>query len=441
LRVKTSTELVRKIESKEATVGVIGLGYVGLPLVLLFASRGFRVLGFDIDEQKVEALNDGRSYIHTIASERIAEARAAGFQATTDYDRLPEADAVFICVPTPVGPHHEPDLSFIERTAEALSRRLRSGHLIVLESTTYPGTTREVLCPILEKSGLKAGQDFFVAFSPEREDPGNPTFSTANTPKIVAGLTDDCALVADKLYSQVVSQTVRVGSLEVAELAKLLENIYRAVNIALANELKMLCDRMGIDAWEVIDAAATKPFGFTPFYPGPGIGGHCIPVDPYYLTWRAREFGLDTRFIELAGQINTAMPAYVVQRLASELNKHGKCLHGANILCLGVAYKKNVDDLRESPALEVIEILRDHGAEITYHDPFIPALPQTRRHKLDLKSIPLTPETLRSADAVLILTDHDSVDYDTVAEHAALVVDTRNATRSVGRARGNIARA
>lgn len=440
-KVTSAADLVGKIEAKEATVGIIGLGYVGLPLVLSFASRGFRVLGFDIDEEKVAALNQGGSYIHTIDPERITEAKAAGFEATSDYDRLSEVDAVLICVPTPVGSHHEPDLSYIRDTAEALSKRLRPGQLVVLESTTYPGTTRDVLCPMLESSGLKAGQEFFVAFSPEREDPGNPKFSTSNIPKILAGLTADCGLAADKLYSQVVSKTVRVGSLEVAELAKLLENIYRAVNIALVNELKMLCDRMDINVWDVIEAAASKPFGFTPFYPGPGIGGHCIPVDPYYLTWRAREFGLDTRFIELAGQINSAMPEYVVRRLASELNREGKCLHGARILCLGVAYKRDVDDLRESPALDVIELLQNNGADISYHDPYIPALPPTRRHRLDLKSTRLTPETLRSADAVLILTDHSCMDYDAVVREAQLVVDTRNATRSVRSGREKIRRA
>ena len=434
-------DLIRRIEGKEVTVGVIGLGYVGLPLVLAFNSRGFRVLGFDIDENKVTSVNEGRSYIHTIPAESVAQARASGFEATSDYDRLTEADAILICVPTPLGPHHDPDLSYIKRTGEALSKRLRPGQIVVLESTTYPGTTREVLLPILEEPGLKAGRDFFVGFSPEREDPGNPNFATESIPKLVSGLTDDCGLIVEKLYAQVVARTVRVASLEVAELAKLLENIYRSVNIALVNEMKMLCDKLGINVWDVIEAAATKPFGFTPFYPGPGIGGHCIPVDPYYLTWRAREYDLDTRFIELAGQINSAMPGYVVQRLSSELNDRGECLRGARILCLGVAYKKNVDDLRESPALEVIEILRDSGAEVSYHDPFIPVLPPTRRHKLDLQSQPLTPDTLQAAHAVLILTDHDCVDYEAVVAHSKLVVDTRNATRNVREGRDKIKRA
>lgn len=424
-------QLLEKIESGEAVVGVIGLGYVGLPLVLCFTAAGFKVIGFDIDATKVTALQAGRSYIRTIAADQVQAARARGFEATSDYDRLREVDAVLICVPTPVGPHREPDLSYIRQTAEELKSRLRPEQLVVLESTTYPGTTREALLPVLEQSGLRGGEDFLVAFSPEREDPGNPDFSTRQIPKLVSGLTPQCREAAARLYGKAFAKVVPVGSLEVAELAKLLENIYRAVNIALANEMKVLCDRLGIDVWEVIDAAATKPFGFTPFYPGPGIGGHCIPVDPYYLTWRAKEFGLDTQFIELAGQVNRSMPAYVVFRLSAELNKQGKCLHGAKLLCLGVAYKKNVDDMRESPALEVMELLRESGAEVSYHDPHIPRLIHTRRHQFDLASVPLTPETLSATDAVVILTDHDAVNYQAVLQHANLVLDTRRATRGL----------
>ena len=434
--------LRERIVTKTGVGAVIGLGYVGLPLVQHLCNVGYRVLGFDVDPVKVTQLSQGESYIKHIDAGWIAQIVSSGqFAATTDFSRLKEADCISICVPTPLDEHAEPDLRYVINTTDVIAEHLRPGQLVILESTTYPGTTEELMLPVLNQSGLEVGRDYFLAFSPEREDPGNPTYTIRNIPKVIGGITPACSELAGQYYGTIFDRVVRVGSPAVAELTKLLENIFRSVNIALVNELKMLCDRMGIDAWEVIDAAATKPFGFTAFYPGPGIGGHCIPVDPYYLTWRAREFGLDTRFIELAGQINSAMPAYVVQRLASELNKHGKCLQGANILCLGVAYKRNVDDLRESPALEVIEILRDHGAHITYHDPFIPVLPQTRRHKLDLKSVPLTPETLRSADAVLILTDHDSVDYGTVVEHAPLVVDTRNATRSVRRHRGNVARA
>jgi len=404
---------------------------VGLPLALAFSEAAVATVGFDIDEEKVSALNRSESYIHYFPAERVAAARTGskGFSASADLSRLGECDVVIMCVPTPLGRHREPDLSFVENTTRSIAATLRPGQLVILESTTYPGTTCGVVKPILEGTGLRCGVDFHLAYSPEREDPGNPDSSLSRIPKLVGGVTPGCLKVAQALYEHVAGGTVPVSSPDIAEAAKLLENIYRAVNIALVNELKILFQRMGIDIWQVIAAAATKPFGFTPFYPGPGPGGHCIPIDPFYLTWRAREFGISTRFIELAGEINTSMPDYVVKRLAGALNERGCAVSGARVLCLGVAYKADVDDIRESASLEIMEILLAQGADVSYHDPYVPRLKRTRRHDLGLASVPLTPETLALADAVLILTPHRCVDYAEVVRHARLVLDTRNVAR------------
>ncbi|WP_374655547.1 nucleotide sugar dehydrogenase [Dongia sp.] len=429
-------KLMDKIGRLEARVGIVGLGYVGLPLACLFAEKCFPVIGVDNDESKTAELNCGRSYIEHIAHERIAQLRSArGFEASTDMARLADADIVIICVPTPLTRHREPDLQYIEQTGRAISRSLRPGQMIILESSTYPGTTREVLKPLLEASGLRSGIDFFLAYSPEREDPGNAAFGTARIPKIVGGDGAAAREIATRLYDQIVAGAVPVSSPETAEFVKLSENIFRAVNIALANELKTICMAMGVDVWEVIDAAATKPFGFMPFYPGPGLGGHCIPVDPFYLTWKAREFGINTKFIELAGEVNAAMPGFVVTELTRQLSaQQGQALRGARILLLGIAYKKNVDDLRESPALIIYEMLLKSGAMVTYHDPHIPTIKPTREHSglSGLRSVALNAETIGAADAVLIVTDHDKVDYGLVAAHARLIVDTRNAMTRAG---------
>ena len=431
---RSTEELLGRIRRKEALVGVIGLGYVGLPLALSFSEAGMETVGFDTDDEKVARLKRGESYISHIPADRVARAVAgkAGLVATSDFSRLREVDAAIICVPTPLGKHREPDLSFVESTVRCLAETLRRGQLVVLESTTYPGTTREIVKPILEGTGLRCGSDFHLAFSPEREDPGRSDWGLSRIPKLVGGITPGCVAAAQALYDFVVERTVAVSSPEVAEAAKLLENIYRAVNIALVNELKVLFHRMGIEVWEVIAAAATKPFGFTAFYPGPGLGGHCVPIDPFYLAWRAREFGMSTKFVELAGEINAAMPEYVVQRLAAALNERGKSLMGARVLCLGVAYKANVDDTRESASLEVMKILLAGGAKVSYHDPYVPRLKRMRRHDLGLESVPLTPETLAASDAVLILTAHSAVGYAEVVKHAPLVVDTRNVARPAG---------
>jgi UDP-N-acetyl-D-glucosamine dehydrogenase len=428
--------LHRAISERRAKIGIIGLGYVGLPLACLFAEKGFPTTGFDIDSPKVTALNAGRSYIKHIPGKRIAAVRKGGtFEATGDFSRLRQMDVIVICVPTPLTKHREPDLRFIVKTGEEIAPNLRKGQLVVLESSTYPGTTREALKPILEKAGLTSGADFWLAYSPEREDPGNANVGTNDIPKVVGGDGQVARDLAVALYDQVVVKTVPVSSPETAELVKLTENIFRAVNIALVNELKVICAAMGIDVWEVIEAAKTKPFGFMPFYPGPGLGGHCIPIDPFYLTWKAREFGINTRFIELAGEINTAMPRYVVARLVEELSRsQAKALKGARILMLGLAYKKNVDDMRESPALILIELLEQAGAKVSYHDPFIPAVKPSREHGAltGRKSVPLTAKSLSGADAVLIVTDHDNVDYSMVAKHGRLVLDTRNAMTRAG---------
>jgi UDP-N-acetyl-D-glucosamine dehydrogenase len=429
-------DLLARLRNKTATVGVIGLGYVGLPLANLFHEKGFRVVGFDIDQKKVATLNAGRSYIGHIPDVRVEELVADGrFEPTTDFAKLRDVDTVSICVPTPLDDNREPDLSFIESTGRAIAPHLRRGQLVVLESTTYPGTTREVLQPILEQgSGLAAGRDFLLAYSPEREDPGNPNFSTSNIPKVVGGFDAASQTAAVALYEQAASRVIPVASMEVAEACKILENTYRAVNIALVNEMKILFDRMHLSIWEVIEAAKTKPFGFQAFYPGPGLGGHCIPIDPFYLTWLARRYGLNTRFIELAGEVNTRMPHYVVEQVMRALNNAGKPVRGSRIAVIGIAYKKDVDDPRESPAFDIIEELLALGAEISYHDPHIPQLPKMRKHNLQMQSQPMTAEYLAGQDCVLIVTDHSTIDWELVVSQSKLVIDPRNAT---GKCRGN----
>ncbi len=430
-----------KIAAKKARIGVIGLGYVGLPLALAFAGKGFAVLGFDTDQSKVSKLKRAESYIGHISDYLIGQARDH-FEATDLFERLDEPDAILICVPTPLSPTRDPDLTFVTDSARMIASRLRPGQLVVLESTTYPGTTREVVLPLLEMAGLRAGTDFFLAYSPEREDPGNPQYAAPTIPKVVAGIDPPSLELAASLYGQVVVEVVQVSSLEIAEACKILENTYRAVNIALVNELKVLYDRMGIDIWEVIDAASTKPFGFQAFFPGPGLGGHCIPIDPFYLTWIARKFGMATRFIELAGEINTAMPSYVVERIATALNHQAKPLKGSRILLLGMAYKKNVDDPRESPGFELMDILLRRGAIVHYNDPLIRTLPAMRRYPhLRMASQELTPEFLQLQDCVVIVTDHSTYDWPWIVEHSLLVVDTRNATKSVASHRERITKA
>jgi UDP-N-acetyl-D-glucosamine dehydrogenase len=422
--------LLAKLSSKSATVGIIGLGYVGQPLALRFSEVGFKVIGFDIDPLTVAGLNDGRSPIQHIDDVRIADALASGFAATTDFSRIADADALIVCVPTPLNKHREPDLSFVTRTCDQIAPFLRSGQVIALESTTYPGTTKEEVIPRLEAGGLVVGRSIFAVYSPEREDPANPNFTTRSIPKIVGGHTATCLKVGLALYEHAIERLVPVSSTETAEMTKLLENIHRAVNIGLVNEMKIVADKMGIDIFEVIDAAATKPFGFTAYYPGPGLGGHCIPIDPFYLTWKAREFGLHTRFIELAGEVNSAMPHYVFGKLVRALNDHGKSVNGSKILVLGVAYKKNVDDMRESPAVELMEMVRAHGGEVSYCDPFVPVFPQMRDHWFDLSSTRLTPETVAAQDAVLLATDHDAFDYGLVRKHGKVIVDARGVYRN-----------
>jgi UDP-N-acetyl-D-glucosamine dehydrogenase len=421
-------DLKDKILSHQARIGVIGLGYVGLPLVLHFAGKGFPVLGFDTDPQKVEALNSGRSYIRHIPSSSLASIKSR-FAGTTAMNRLAEPEVLLICVPTPLTRNREPDLQYVEKTTRNIATVLRPGQLVSLESTTYPGTTEEVLLPLLSGSGLQVGKDYFLVYSPEREDPANAEYNFSNIPKVVGGVTDACRRLGAALYGQVVEQVVPVSSPKVAEMAKLLENIYRAVNIALVNELKILAHRMDIDIYEVIAAARTKPFGFQAFYPGPGLGGHCVPIDPFYLTWKGREYDFSTRFIELAGEINAYMPYYVVERAIQALNARGLAIKGARLLIIGIAYKKDVDDTRESPSLKLIELLLKREAMVDYHDPYIPVIPRTRRHQLDLRSVPLTPETLSSYDLVLIATDHSGLDYEKIVSHASLIIDTRNAIK------------
>jgi UDP-N-acetyl-D-glucosamine dehydrogenase len=418
-------DLIGKLKGRSAVIGIVGLGYVGLPLALRFAEQGYVVLGFDISASKVERLNAGQSYIEHIAADDVAVALGRGMQATTDFSRASEVDAIILCVPTPLTKHREPDLSFVLDTMNSLTPYLRAGQVLSLESTTYPGTTDEELLPRIERGGLQVGVDIFLVYSPEREDPGNANFTTQSIPKIVGGVTPACLEAGLALYGQVIDRLVPVTSTRAAELTKLLENIHRAVNIGLVNEMKIVADKLGIDIHEVINAAATKPFGFVPYYPGPGLGGHCIPIDPFYLTWKAREFGVHTRFIELAGEVNSAMPDYVMQKLASALNDRLKPLKSSRVLVLGIAYKKNVDDMRESPSVILMEKLRDGGAIVHYSDPHIPVFPETREHVFDLSSVDLGPETLRSYDCVLLATDHDRFDYDLILEHAPLIIDTR----------------
>jgi len=428
--------LAERLRAKQATVGVIGLGYVGLPICLAAVNSGLTVLGFDIDPAKPAALEKGATYLRHISSATIAQVVSTGrFAATTDFSRLGEPDSLLVCVPTPLDLHFEPDLSYIIQTSEAIARHMRRGQLIVLESTTYPGTTIEIMKPILEKSGLLCDRDFLLAFSPEREDPGNENFSTSAIPKVVGADSEAALNAAVALYDNFVTRTVPVSSSRVAEAVKLTENIFRSVNIALVNELKVIYDAMGIDVWEVIDGAKTKPFGFMPFYPGPGLGGHCIPIDPFYLTWKAREFGVVTRFIELAGEINNAMPKHVVGKLALALDMHcKKGLNGSRILIMGVAYKKNVDDMRESPALRLVELIEDRGATVDFHDPYVPLIPPTREHPrlTGRTSVAWSSDLSSRYDAVLIVTDHDGVDYRSLVDNALLVVDSRNACRKAG---------
>ena len=437
IQVTTFDALKEAIASKTATVGVVGLGYVGLPLVQAFTTTRFRVIGFDVDPEKIELLASGKSYIKHIPDAWIAEwKQQERFEATTDMERLGQCDVVLVCVPTPLTDSRDPDLRYVEATGREIAKVLRPGQLVVLESTTYPGTTRDVLLPILRRSGLAVGEDFFLAYSPEREDPGNPDFSASRIPKVVGGMDERSGELARMLYDHAVVRTVPVSSCEVAEACKILENTYRSVNIAMVNELKVLFDRLGIDIWEVIDAAKTKPFGFQAFYPGPGLGGHCIPIDPFYLSWLARKHELSTRFIELAGEINTSMPEYVISRVMDVLNDHGKALRGSRIGMLGVAYKKDVDDPRESPSFRLMELLIDKGAIVSYNDPHIPVLPQMRHYHVPrLASEELTPEWLSLQDLVLIATDHSSYEWDFILQYARAVVDTRNATKNatVGR--------
>ena len=437
---KIAQERMKRLEARTAKVGVIGLGYVGLPLSLLFSEAGFKVTGFDIDTKKVTDLEAGRSYIFRIPAEEIQSARKQGLTATTDFSKLSEQDVIIMCVPTPLTEHREPDLSFVANTAKAAAPWLQEGQLVVLESTTYPGTTEELMIPILDegnKLGLKtqgAGEPaekgvFYVAFSPEREDPGNTTVARHNIPKVVGGHEAIATELAAVLYEGIFTRSVRVSSTRAAEMTKLLENIYRCVNIALVNELKVLSLKMGMDIWEVIDAASTKPFGFHPFYPGPGLGGHCIPIDPFYLSWKAKEYDFNTRFIELAGEVNEAMPAHVVQYVAKALNQHKKALNGSRVLMLGMAYKKDIDDLRESPSLTVIELLREQGAEVLYNDPYFPTVGRGRHYNLNMTCTPL--EKLDQYDCVLIMTDHSDYDYEAIVSQSGLVVDSRNATKGI----------
>jgi UDP-N-acetyl-D-glucosamine dehydrogenase len=429
----TKDVLLEEIRAHRARIGVIGLGYVGLPLVLRFGDEGFPVIGFDVDPSKVTKLNRGESYIRHIAGDRVQSlVSKKQFEATSDFKRLSEVDCIIICVPTPLTAKKDPDLQYIENTADAITRTLRKGQIISLESTTYPGTTDEILLEKFRPSGLVVGKDYFLVFSPEREDPGNPKFSTRTIPKVVGGTTPECLEVGEALYSQVIDKIVTVSSTRAAELVKLLENIYRSVNIALVNELKLLAEKMDIDIWEVISAASTKPFGFTAFQPGPGLGGHCIPIDPFYLSWKAKEYDFSTRFIHLAGEINSAMPHYIVERVGATLNDLAKSIRGARILILGVAYKKDVDDVRESPALEIMELLQERGAVLCYSDPYISRLHKMRAHDFShMTSVPLTEDTLRNQDLVLITTDHTNIDYQWLVENSPVVVDTRNATKGV----------
>ncbi len=438
------TNIKEKIDRRTFCVGIIGLGYVGLPIIFESVNQGFQTIGFDIDQRKVDMLLEGKTYIKHFPDETIKTINETGkFTATSDFSLINSVDCILICVPTPLTAHREPDMSYVMSTTETMYPYLKRGQIVVLESTTYPGTTDEVMLPILEKSGLKCGRDFYLAYSPEREDPGNTEYSTRKIPKVVGGHDHESCENAAYLYKQLVDEVITVSSARVAEAVKLTENIFRSVNIALVNELKVIYKKMDIDIWEVIDAAKTKPFGFMPFYPGPGLGGHCIPIDPFYLTWKAREYGCSTRFIEIAGEINTSMPHYVIQELTHALNEQGKPLKNASVLIIGLAYKKDMDDMRESPTLELLESLHAKGAKPDYYDPYIPYIIKTRKHPslVGMESVHLTPETVQSYDAVLIATDHSVIDYDQLVRDAQLIIDTRNATKNVTREREKIYKA
>ena len=425
----TQDTTISKFQTKEAIIGIAGLGYVGLPLMLRYNAIGYKVVGIDIDIDKVDTLNAGKSYIEHISFESIENACKSGFEATTDFSRASECDALILCVPTPLNKYREPDISYVTNTMDALKPYLRKGQVISLESTTYPGTTEEELLPRAEENGLKVGEDLFLVYSPEREDPGNPNFETHTIPKVVGGHTAACLRVGVALYQLAIDQIVPVSSTKTAEMTKLLENIHRSVNIGLVNEMKIVADRMGIDIFEVVDAAKTKPFGFTAYYPGPGLGGHCIPIDPFYLTWKAREYGLNTRFIELSGEVNRGMPEYVISKLMDGLNDAGKALKNSRVLVLGIAYKKNVDDMRESPAAEILKLIQAKGAIVAYSDPHVPVFPKMREYSFKLASEPLTAENLATFDAVLLATDHDRFDYELIKQHARLIIDSRGKYR------------
>ena len=427
-------ELIAKIKNKKAKIGIVGMGYVGVPLGIEFAERGLEVVGFDTDAEKIKNINSGKQIMKHISSKKMTKFVKKGCKATSDFEELKHTDCILMCVPTPLDIYEQPDMSYVKSATKTISKNLRKGQLVILESTTYPGTTKEIIKPILEESGLVAGKDFFLAYSPEREDPGNKDFSVSKIPKVIGGLTDKCLSVADTLYSQIISETVKVSSPETAEATKLMENIFRAVNIAMVNELKLVFERMNINIWEVIEAANSKPFGFMPFYPGPGMGGHCIPIDPFYLSWKAKEFNTEAKFIELAGEVNRKMTENVAHRIGKALNDHSKSIRKSNILMLGLAYKKDIDDMRESPALKIAELLRFKGANISYHDPNI-------NDAKELKFVELNKESLRKADAVVITTDHSNVDYEMVGKYARLIIDTRNVMAGVKNPKADVLRA
>ena len=427
-------ELIAKIKNKKAKIGIVGMGYVGVPLGIEFAERGLVVVGFDTDAEKIKNINSGKQIMKQISSKKMTKFVKNGCKATSDFEELKHTDCILMCVPTPLDIYEQPDMSYVKSATKTISKNLRKGQLVILESTTYPGTTKEIIKPILEESGLVAGKDFFLAYSPEREDPGNKDFSVSKIPKVIGGLTDKCLSVADTLYSQIISETVKVSSPETAEATKLMENIFRSVNIAMVNELKLVFERMNINIWEVIEAANSKPFGFMPFYPGPGMGGHCIPIDPFYLSWKAKEFNTKAKFIELAGEVNRKMTENVAHRIGKALNDHSKSIRKSNILLLGLAYKKDIDDMRESPALKIAELLRFKGANISYHDPNI-------KDAKELKFVELNKESLRKADAVVITTDHSNVDYEMVGKYARLIIDTRNVMAGVKNPKADVLRA
>ena len=426
----TKEQLKAKLDNRTAVIGIIGLGYVGLPLAICYAKIGYKVIGYDIDQSKIDSINNGLTYIEHIPSSKIVELVKNGFESTSDFTKISQSDALIICVPTPLNKYREPDLSYVTNTVDACLPYLRAGQVVSLESTTYPGTTEEELLPRIESQNFKVGTDIFLVYSPEREDPGNANFETRTIPKVCGGHTANCSEIGEALYGQAIDTVVSVSSTKVAEFTKILENIHRAVNIGLVNEMKIVADKMGVDIHEVIDAAATKPFGFTPYYPGPGLGGHCIPIDPFYLTWKAREFDINTRFIELAGEINTSMPLWVVSKVADALNDHQKSIKNSRILVLGISYKKNIDDMRESPSVELMQLLQDKGAIIDYSDPHVPSFPKMRKYAFELSSVELTQASLAEYDCILIATDHDLFDYQLIQQNSAIVVDTRGRYRT-----------